>query len=129
MPVEYEFKCPRGHGRFTTRFHAPTFPCPVCGEQGKRVYASVQIGAVQSSSGYEGWNPVVGQYVANKREFDVRLNEAREREFAKTGMEPKWVEVDSRDTGALNELHGMTQADRDADLEGTRRNLHDAEVT
>ena len=124
---EFEYRC-REHGRFTNRISAAHSQCPACGKVCGRFYGSVQVMTSGPSSGFEGWNPVVGEYVANRREFNNLLAQGQDRESRRLGMDVKLAQVDARDTEALNELHGMSDSDRAADLEGTHRAEHDMKV-
>jgi hypothetical protein len=72
------------------------------------------------------WDPVVGQYVSNEREFQDALSAARELQSDKLGMDVKLETVDARDTSALDELHGRSTAQREEDLEGTRKTQFEA---
>lgn len=75
------------------------------------------------------WDPVVGRYVANQREFLDALKEGAEREERELGMEVKLIPVDAADTTALCELHGQRPEEREADLEPTLRHAHDLAAT
>jgi len=125
--TEFEFRC-KVHGRFTNHSRGPEGMCPQCGAISPRRWDSVQIRTTVSGGGYEGWNPVVGQYVANRREFDNVLAQGIDRESRRLGMDVKVEQVDARDTDALNDLHGMSSSDREADLDPQRKALHDQGV-
>jgi hypothetical protein len=122
VPV-YEYACDE-HGTFVSTIRADDCFCPRGAHKGRRVWSSVHLNTKMPGS-YEGWNPVVGQYVRNEAEFDTALARHKEAEFASTGVEPVWTKVDVRDTEARNELHGMTESDRQADLAPTHRHLRD----
>jgi hypothetical protein len=69
---------------------------------------------------------VVGEYVANDRQFRDLLARGQDAESEKLNMDVKLATVDARDSEGLAELHGWK--DRDADLEATRRLEHDRKV-
>lgn len=63
----------------------------------------------------------MGEYVENERQFRNHLRRGQDEQSAKLNMDVKLVTVDSQDHEALAELHGHTVAQRDHDLEGTRK--------
>jgi hypothetical protein len=92
------------------------FPAPMdkihcrCGRVAKRRY-SVNIN--RSSLKQSGrWDPVVGEYVANDRQFRSLLAQGQDAQAEKLGMDVKLQTVDARDTDALDSLHGRDPAER-----------------
>jgi len=75
-----------------------------CGQTAKRVRGfAVNAGSLKSS---DRWDPVVGAYVRNDREFNELLRKGQAAQEAELGMEVPLVPVDARDHEALGELHG-----------------------
>ena len=70
------------------------------------------------------WDPVVGQYVSNEREFQDALSAARELQCDKLGMDVKLETLDARDTEGLAELHGQDINERQQDAEKVRFNAN-----
>lgn len=115
--MNYAYACPHC-GPFDSTISGNTIQCR-CGRTAKRQFR-VQFN--RSSLKQQGrWDPVVGEYVANDREFRNALARGQAREEAELGMEVKLVQVDGRDKEALATLHGQTMEQREADLEGTRK--------
>lgn len=107
MPV-YLYVCPRC-GPYESKLNADALQCR-CGKVAKRRFA-VQFN--RSSLGQSGrWDPVVGRYVANDREFRSALAEGVDRQSEKLGMDAKVVTVDARDHDALASLHGHDASER-----------------
>lgn len=90
-----------------------------CGHQAKRRFT---VSINRSSLGQSGrWDPVVGAYVENDRQFRSLLAQGQDAQAEKLGMDVNLVQVDARDTDALASLHGHSTERREADLEGTRK--------
>jgi hypothetical protein len=116
MP-KYLYVC-KACGPYESGVSADVITCR-CGRTARRRFA-VQFN--RSSLGQNGrWDPVVGQYVANNREFNNALNVARELESEKLGMDVALQTVDARDSDALSDLHGHSPEKRESDLEATRK--------
>jgi hypothetical protein len=116
MP-SYLYVCP-ACGPYESQLSADALQCR-CGRTAKRRW---HVNFDRTSAKVNGrWDPVVGQYVRNEREFQDALSAARELQSETLGMESQLVSVDARDTSALDELHGRTSAQREEDLEGTRK--------
>ena len=116
----YEYVC-RQHGPFERPVADNALPCPYhgCGERAKRRYP---ISVNRSSLKQQGrWDPQVGTYVRNDREFRDLVKMGAEAESARLNMAVRHELVDSRDTTALCELHGTSHEKREADLEPTRK--------
>jgi hypothetical protein len=116
MPA-YLYVCPKC-GPYESQLAADALQCR-CGKVSKRRWA---VHFDRTSTKVNGrWDPVVGQYVSNEREFQDALSAAREAQSEKLNMDVKLETVDARDTSALDELHGRTEAEREADLEPVRK--------
>jgi hypothetical protein len=121
--VTYTYRCRAGE-EITAPFPVDVITCLEHGLPAKRV-RSFGVNKGPQRRDVARWDPIVGRYVSNHAEFLSALHEGQDRESAELSMDVKLVPVDAADTQALNELHGMTQADRDADLEPTRRHERD----
>ena len=105
-------------GAWESELSADALQCR-CGRVAKRRW---QVAFDRTSTKVNGrWDPVIGQYVANEREFQDALSVARELQSDKLGMEARLESVDARDTSALDELHGRTAAQREEDLEPVKK--------
>jgi hypothetical protein len=97
------YVCPRC-GPFETEHAADALQCR-CGRTAKRRWA---VTFDRTSTKVNGrWDPVVGQYVSNEREFQDALSVARELQCDKLGMDVKLETLDARDQEGLAELHGQ----------------------
>lgn len=111
--MRYLYRCPT-HGDFEDTIPGDAAACHVCGDVSRRVFA---VSVNRSGAGNSArWDPVVGDYVANHREFEYKLRQGQERESEKLGMEVKLEMVDAADHSALAELHGHTAERREHDL-------------
>jgi hypothetical protein len=81
-----------------------------CGRTAKRKYAVSFMGSSLKSQAR--WDPVVGEYVENDRQFRSLLRKGQEEQSEKLNMDVKLALVDSRDTEALAELHGHSVEER-----------------
>ena len=116
MATKVTYKCSQC-GRIESELRQDYIQCR-CGQQAKRSWNALNIRYV----GTEGrWDPVVGEYVRNTREFKDAVKRHKAVQEAKLGMEVKWESVDARDKEGLAELHFTTPEAREADLEPTRR--------
>ena len=116
MPA-YLYVCPKC-GPFESQLSADALQCR-CGHTAKRRWA---VHFDRSSTQQSGrWDPVVGQYVANEREFQNALAASREVQSEKLKMDVKLETVDARDTSALDELHGRSSSEREADMDGVKK--------
>ncbi len=107
MP-NYLYVCP-ACGPFESQLSGDVLQCR-CGKAARRRFA-VQFN--RSSLGQSGrWDPVVGRYVANDREFRSALAEGVERQSEKLSMDCKVETVDARDHDALASLHGHDAGER-----------------
>jgi hypothetical protein len=105
-------------GPFETQLAADALGCR-CGRTAKRRWA---VHFDRTSTKVNGrWDPVVGQYVANEREFQDALSAAKELQADKLNMDVALETVDARDTSALDELHGRSAAERESDLEAVHK--------
>jgi hypothetical protein len=122
--VKYAYMCPAcGEIEFSTPHDS--IQCR-CGRTAKRVYS---LRVQRSTLKHQGrFDPQVGSYVENNAQFMSKLKEQQDREASELGMDVQLTTVDSRDQEALAELHMTTPEAREADMEGTRKNLHDASV-
>jgi len=122
--VKVEYICP-ACGPFESDVRQDTLQCR-CGKTAKRVY-SVAINRTSLKSEAR-WDPVVGAYVENNRQFDYLLAQGAAVQEEKLGMESNLVKVDSRDTDALDSLHGYDPNERQHLKEQTEKVKHDAGV-
>lgn len=97
-----------------------------CGAVAKRIRTFAVNKPSLKSQGR--WDPVVGQYVENDRQFQEILKAGAAREAAELGMEVPLVSVDARDTEALGELHGTGVDHRKEIAEQSKRLAHDEKV-
>lgn len=115
--------------------------CPSCGI----IHYPVPLGEVQCRCGQTArrqfgfafqratkdqarWDPVVGEYVNNDREFRTLLAQGQARTAHELGMEVPLATCDARDSEALAELHGHAVAERHEIAEQTERAKHDEKV-
>lgn len=114
----YGYACPNC-GPFDSPTAADSLPCPRCHGQAKRRYqVAINRSSLRPDTGR--WDPQVGAYVRNEREFRDLVSMGREAESAQLGMTVHHELVDSRDTEALCELHGTDRSARDAVVEDSR---------
>lgn len=125
--VKYTFRCSTENVTFDVEGPpAETHQCR-CGSPAKRVYGfAVNKASLKSQA---RWDPVVGQYVENDRQFRDVLAEAQEREARELNMDVPLVQVDARDQEALGELHGTGLAHRQEVAEQSAKQAHDERVT
>lgn len=122
MPL-YSYKCSSCGDRFDDLTRADSLICPR-GHKAVRVWSSVNIDA--KSARHKGrFDPQVGAYVRNEREFTNLLRQGQEKEANELGMEVKLETIDARDHEGLAELHGFSASERESHLEGTRRAEYD----
>ena len=81
-----------------------------CGRTAKRKYQVTINGSSLKSQAR--WDPQVGAYVENDRQFRSLLRQGQERESEKLGMDVKLTTVDARDQEGLAELHGHSLDER-----------------
>ena len=74
------------------------------------------------------WDPVVGAYVRNDREFNELLKAGQAAQEAELGMPVRLVSVDARDDEALGELHGTGLDHRLEEKEKAAKLAHDSAV-
>jgi hypothetical protein len=85
------------------------------------------INVDKSSLRHRGrWDPVVGEYVANDREFRNLLAQGQAKEAAELGMDVNLEVLDARDKEGLAELHGLSTDHYAEQAETTARVNHDA---
>lgn len=119
--MKYDYRCPMC-GLIESTLCEDTIGCR-CGSTAMRIRSfAVNRSSMQSQS---RWDPVVGEYVRNDREFRDKLAQGQEAQAAKLGMEVKLETVDARDSDALASLHGHSAERREHDLEGTRKAAFD----
>jgi hypothetical protein len=125
--VKYAYRCPTEMMEFEVDGPpADTVQCR-CGDQARRIRSfAVNKGSLKSQG---RWDPVVGQWVDNDRQFREVLKAGQEREAAELGMDVKLATVDARDHEALGELHGTGVDHRKELAEQTARVKHDERVT
>ena len=123
--MNYGYICP-DHGIFEVPVPADTCLCPSCGQTAKR-YRTFAVNKASLKS-QARWDPVVGQYVENDRQFRDLLAAGQEREANELNMDVPLVQVDARDNEALGELHGTGVDHRTEVKEQTERVKHDQRV-
>jgi DNA-directed RNA polymerase subunit RPC12/RpoP len=115
--MRYSYRC-RSCGEIQSETAADMIQCRMCGSVAKRIF---QIAVNRTSLRTEArWDPVVGQYVENHRDWEYKLRSAQERESNELGMEVKLAMADPRDSDALGDLHGWGKDARDADAEPSK---------
>jgi hypothetical protein len=125
LVVNYAYICP-SHGIFEAPIPADSCLCPDCGDPSRRRW---HVAFDRQSAKPSGrWDPQVGQYVANDREFRELLRAGAERQEQELGMAVPLAVVDARDDQALGELHGTGVDHRLEVKEATARKLHDEKV-
>jgi hypothetical protein len=123
--VKYDYRCP-SCGLIHDAVPLDRIQCR-CGQSAKRLRGfAVVAGSLKSQ---DRWDPVVGAYVRNDREFQELLKAGQERESREMNMDVKLVQVDARDQEALGELHGTGVAHRQEVDEQTARLAHDEKVS
>jgi hypothetical protein len=120
--VRYLFECP-SCGEFESPISGDTIQCR-CGSPSRRVWSVTFDRRSAKNQGH--WNPQVGRYVANERQFQDALREGQARQEAEMNMECKLIQVDSRDDAGLAETHGHPLEVRLVERELTERANHDA---
>ena len=119
--MRYAYKCPRD-GVIENEVALDTIQCR-CGQKAKRVW-SVSFDR-QSTKSSDRWDPQVGAYVRNEREFQDLLRQGAEKQSAELNMECKLTTIDARDLEGRGELHGTGVDHILAEKENTERKLHD----
>lgn len=126
--MNYAYRCRTGH-EIVSHHALDQVECLEHGTIAKRI-RRFAIGTAQARKDQGGWNPVVGQYVANDAEFRSVLASQVERESESMNMECKVALVDSRDKEGLAELHGDVGVDHyHAEAENTAKRLRDTGVS
>lgn len=98
MPI-YEFQSPCGEFLSTAReMSADTLSktCPCCGLEARRIFST--FGFHREIPGM--YNPSVGSYVANQREFRDKLKKASDEQSERTGVTHNYVPFDTREVKA-----------------------------
>jgi hypothetical protein len=126
MALKYAYACP-SCGIIESDVPADGITCLECGQPARRVW---QVAFDRQSTKQSGrWDPQVGQYVANDREFRELLRAGAERQERELGMEVPLAVVDARDDQARGELHGVGVDHIHEVREETAKKLHDEKVT
>jgi hypothetical protein len=112
----YEYLCP-GCGPIRSEVASDTMQCR-CGMPAKRHW-SIQM-QPQSARHRGRYDPQVGAYVENERQFRSLLARGQETQAEKLGMDVKLETLDARDHEGLAELSGQSPDARMADLEPTK---------
>lgn len=90
-----------------------------CGHTAKRRFqVSINRTSLRQTS---RWDPVVGAYVENDRQFKTLLRQGQDEQAEKLGMDVKLETVDARDHDALNSLHGTNADERKHESEKAKR--------
>ena len=115
--MDFAYFCPNC-GPFDSTICGDRIDCR-CGASAKRSY---QISVNRSSLRTQArWDPVVGEYVENDRQFRTLLRQGQEAQEKRPKMDVKVATVDARDTEAVAELHGYTTDQREQDLEPVKK--------
>lgn len=122
--MKYHYQCDIGAHEFASPISVDGLACLEHGTLARRVRA-FGFQRREMARDRPRWDPVVGRYVSNQRQFLDALKEGVERESEEMHMEVRVVPVDAADTTALCEMHGQSKEDRAADLEPTLRAEHD----
>jgi hypothetical protein len=109
--VQYAYECP-ACGPIESGVPGDEVQCRCGRRAARRFHVAINRSSLRQSG---RWDPVVGEYVANDREFRDLLKKGVERESENLNMDVKIETCDARDTDALADLHGWK--DRAADLE------------
>ena len=122
--MKVEYICP-ACGPFESDVRADTLQCR-CGQTAKRVFAiAINRTSLKSEA---RWDPVVGEYVENNRQFDYLLAQGAAVQEEKLGMEVVLQKVDSRAGAELDSLHGHDPNERQHLKEQTQKAKQDAGV-
>lgn len=119
--MKYAYRCPRD-GVIEHEAALDNIQCR-CGQQAKRVW-SVSFDR-QSTKSSDRWDPQVGAYVRNEREFQELLRQGQDKQSQELNMECKLTTVDARDLEARGELHGTGVDHILAETERTQKVHHD----
>lgn len=122
--VKYDYDCP-ACGTITDSVPLDRIDCR-CGQSAKRIRTFTVNKPSLRDQGR--WDPVVGQYVANDREFREVLKQGQAREAAELGMDVPLVQLDARDQEGLAETHGHSLDSRLEVKEQTEKSKHDEKV-
>lgn len=119
--MKYDYSCP-SCGTIKDGVPLDRIQCR-CGLEAKRVRTfAVNKPSLRSES---RWDPVVGAYVNNDREFRELLKAGQAVQEAELGMPVPLVSVDARDDEALGELHGTGVDHRLEEKEKAAKINHD----
>lgn len=111
--MEFAYNCP-ACGNFESEIALDSVMCR-CGKAAKRRFL---IAINKTSLKHTGrWDPVVGEYVRNDREFKTLLGQGQDAQAQKLNMDVKLATCDPRDKDAMSELHGWSKEARVADVE------------
>jgi hypothetical protein len=122
--VRYDYACP-ACGTIKDGVPLDKIQCR-CGLEAKRVREfAVNTTSLKTR---DRWDPVVGAYVRNDREFNELLKAGQAAQEAELGMPVPLVSVDARDDEALGELHGTGVDHRLEEKEKAAKIQHDATV-
>jgi hypothetical protein len=124
VDVRYDYVCP-SCGLIHDAVPLDRIQCR-CGLEAKRIRGFAVVASSLKSQ--DRWDPVVGAYVRNDREFREMLKVGQERESREMNMDVKLVQVDARDDEALGELHGTGIDHRLEEKEKVAKVNHDAQV-
>lgn len=123
--MTYAYWCPNC-GTIEVEIRSDKVACLECKATAKRVWA---VTLDRHSTKHTGrYDPQVGQYVRNEREFHELLKAGAERQEQELNMAVPLATVDARDDQALAEIHGTGMDHRLEVREQTARKLHDEKV-
>ena len=102
--MRYTYRCPMDGLIDVEGIAQDTVQCR-CGSQAKRVRSfAVNKASLKSQA---RWDPVVGAYVRNDREFNELLRKGQAAQEAELGMEVPLVQVDARDDASARHGSGL----------------------
>lgn len=125
--MKYAYRCPTEQIEFEVEGPPADVAQCRCGQMGKRIRSFAVNKPSLRNQGR--WDPVVGCWVNNDREFREKLKEGQARESAELGMDVPLVQLDARDQEGLAETHGHSLDSRLEVAEQTKKVKHDEAVS
>ena len=124
--MKYAYRCQAEDIEFEIEGLAADVAQCRCGAMAKRIRTFVVNKPSLRNQGR--WDPVVGCWVDNDRQFREILKQGQEREQRELGMEVKLEQLDARDQEGLAETHGHSLDHRLETAERTKAVKHDEKV-
>lgn len=122
--MRYDYECP-ACGTIQDAVPLDRVQCR-CGLSAKRIRTFAVNKPSMRDQGR--WDPVVGCWVDNDRQFNEILKAGQARESAELGMDVPLVKLDARDQEGLAETHGHSLDSRLEVAERTKQVKHDEKV-